>query len=149
MMFCFVFSKPAASTKTSAIGFPVVLYIDAVSCSWGCSAWERPVPIRPTFFKLTRVPLPLPLPPQGSTGPQGSLGNLGICEFLLGFLRYFYDFLWNIRVFGQNNVIFQLLQQKGCRIIYKFHQNTISGPETCKIGPKLWLQSCPDLLLTP
>ena len=40
-----------------------------------------------------------------------------------------------------------LLQQKWCRIIMSFRQITISGPETCQIEPKLWLQSCPDLLL--
>ena len=51
----------------------------------------------------------------------------------------------NIKVFCQNNVFFELLQQKPCRIIYEFRQNTISGPETCKTGPKLWLRSCPDL----
>ena len=42
-------------------------------------------------------------------------------------------------------MIFELLQQKWCRIIMSFRQNTISGPETCQIGPKLWLPSCPDL----
>ena len=31
------------------------------------------------------------------------------------------------------------------RIIMSFRQNTMFGPETCQIGPKLWLQSCPDL----
>ena len=40
---------------------------------------------------------------------------------------------------------FKFLRQKWCRIIYNFRQNTISGPETCEIGPKLWLRSCPDL----
>ena len=35
--------------------------------------------------------------------------------------------------------------KKWCRIIRSFRQNTISGPETCQIGPKLWLPSCPDL----
>ena len=63
------------------------------------------------------------------------------------FLWYFQNFSSNIKVYGQNNVIFELLQQKWCRIIMSFRQNTISGPETCQIGPKLWLQSCPDLLL--
>ena len=42
-------------------------------------------------------------------------------------------------------MIFELLRQKWRRIIYKFRQNPISGPETCQIGPKLWLRSCPDL----
>ena len=57
-----------------------------------------------------------------------------------------FENLWlNIKVFGQNNLIFELLQQKWCRIIMSFRQNTISGPETCQIGPKLWLPSCPDL----
>ena len=51
----------------------------------------------------------------------------------------------NIKVFGKHNVFFELLQQKWCRIIMSFRQNTISGPETCQIGPKFWLQSCPDL----
>ena len=26
-----------------------------------------------------------------------------------------------------------------------FRQNTIFGPETCKIGPKVWNRTCPDL----
>ena len=32
-----------------------------------------------------------------------------------------------------------------CRIIMKFGQNTISGPETYQIGPKVLIWSCPDL----
>ena len=65
------------------------------------------------------------------------------------FLGYLWDFLSNIKVFGQNNLIFELLRQKWCRIIMSFRQKPIFGPETCQIGLKLWLQSCPDLLLTP
>ena len=59
--------------------------------------------------------------PQGS--PQGSLGNPGFLCFLVflyffdfmlffGLLMYFSDFLSNINVFNENNVIFELLQQK-------------------------------------
>ena len=60
----------------------------------------------------------------------GCMGFLGkhIFNFFWGFLWYFW---WNIKVFGQNNLIFQLLQQKWCRIIMSFRQNTIFGPETC------------------
>ena len=32
--------------------------------------------------------------------------------FFSGFVKYFMDFWSNIRVFGQNNVIFELLRQK-------------------------------------
>ena len=52
------------------------------------------------------------------------------------FFEYFRDFWLNIRVFGQNNVIFELLQQKWCRIIMSFRQNTIFGPETYQIWHK-------------
>ena len=50
-----------------------------------------------------------------ATGPQGSLGNLReihILTYVLGYLRYFQDFGTNIKVFIQNNVISELLQQK-------------------------------------
>ena len=40
---------------------------------------------------------------------------------------------------------FELLQQKPCRIIYKFRQNTIFGPETCEIGPTVLIWTCPEL----
>ena len=43
----------------------------------------------------------------------------------------------NIRVFGKNNVIFEPLQQKPCRTIYRFREKTIFGSETCEIGPKV------------
>ena len=46
---------------------------------------------------------------------------------------------------GQNNMIFKLLQQKWCRIIYEFRQNTIFGSEMCEIGPEFVIWSCPDL----
>ena len=42
-------------------------------------------------------------------------------------------------------MIFELLQQKRCRIIMSFRQNTILGPETCQIGPKVVIWTCPDL----
>ena len=42
-------------------------------------------------------------------------------------------------------MIFELLGQKPCRIIYKFRQKLISGPETCEIGPKVGNRTCPDL----
>ena len=53
------------------------------------------------------------------------------------FLAYFSDFGSNIKVFGQNNVFFQLLQQKPCRIIMKFRQKPYFEHKTCEIGPKL------------
>ena len=53
------------------------------------------------------------------------------------FLAYFSDFRSNIKVFGQNNVFFQLLQQKPCRIIMKFRQKPYFEHKTCEIGPKL------------
>ena len=61
------------------------------------------------------------------------------------FFWYFRYFKSNIKVFGQNNLIFEFLQQKWCRIIMKFGQNIISGPEMCEIGPKVLIWSCPDL----
>ena len=57
----------------------------------------------------------------------------------------FWDFWLNIKVFGQNNLIVELLRQKWCRIIYKFRQKTIFGPETFEIWPKVVIWSCPDL----
>ena len=51
---------------------------------------------------------------QGSTGPQGSLGNPRKPYFYIFsyFLRYVLDFLSNINVFHKNIVISELLQQK-------------------------------------
>ena len=43
-------------------------------------------------------------------------------------------------------LFFRLLDAKPCRIIWKLPQKLCFG---AKIGPKLWLRSCPDLLLTP
>ena len=54
-------------------------------------------------------------------------------KYFPGFFKYFQDLLSNIKAFGENNVFFELLQQKPCRIIYKFRQNTISGPDTWKL----------------
>ena len=61
------------------------------------------------------------------------------------FFWVFLDLGSNIKVFNQNNLIFELLRQKWCRIIMLFRQNTIFGPETCQIGPKVWNRTCPDL----
>ena len=72
-------------------------------------------------------------------GPQGSLGNLRktyILTYFREFLRYFLDFWSNIKAFGQNNVIFELLQQKPCRISYKFHQKPSFGPIWHVSGPE-------------
>ena len=47
--------------------------------------------------------------------PQGSLRNPRkpwIVVYFPGFLGYFRDVWSNIKAFGQNNVIFELLQQK-------------------------------------
>ena len=61
------------------------------------------------------------------------------------FLMYFLNFPSNIKVFDQNNVFFELLQQKPCRIIHKFRQKLILEPETCEIGPEVGNRTCPDL----
>merc|ERR1711924_276410 len=42
-------------------------------------------------------------------------------------------------------MFFEFLQQKPCRIIYKFRQKFSFGSETCEIGPKVVIWSCPDL----
>ena len=45
-------------------------------------------------------------------------------------------------------VFFKFLQQKPCRIIYKFLQNTIkffAPEEMCEIEPKVGNRTCPDL----
>ena len=42
-------------------------------------------------------------------------------------------------------MIFELLQQKPCRIIYKFRQKPNFGPEACEIQPKVMIWSSPDL----
>ena len=57
--------------------------------------------------------------------PQETLGNPGFWDYFQGFLKCFLDFWSNIKVFGENNVIFELLQQKACRIIYKFRPKTL------------------------
>ena len=57
----------------------------------------------------------------------------------------FWNIFWNIQVLGQSNVIFSFSKKKWCRIIYKFRQNTIFGPETYEIGPKVGNRTCPDL----
>ena len=72
--------------------------------------------------------------------------NSKIIVFLPKVLRFRLYFLYfYIRVFGQNNMIFELLQQKPCRIIYKFRQNNMLGPETCEIKPTVGNRTCPDL----
>ena len=60
-------------------------------------------------------------------------------------MGYFLDIWPNIKVFDQNNAIFELLRQKWCRIIMSFRQNTIFGTETCEIGRKVVIWSFPDL----
>ena len=85
-------------------------------------------------------------PLQKST--KGSLGNprkTYILIYFSEFLVYFWDFWSNIKVFGQNNVIFVFLQQKPCRINYKFRQKPNLEPKTCKIRPKVRNRTCPDL----
>ena len=57
------------------------------------------------------------------------------------FVKVFLDFLSEIRILNQDNVIFELLQQKLCRMIYKFHQKLSFGPETCEIGLKVSTES--------
>ena len=47
--------------------------------------------------------------------------------------------------FGQNNVFFELLQQKPCRIIQKVGRKVSFGSEACEIGPKVAIWTCPDL----
>ena len=42
-------------------------------------------------------------------------------------------------------MFFELLQQKPCRIIWTFYQKPYYEPETCKIGPKVVIWTCPDL----
>ena len=66
-----------------------------------------------------------------------------LCYFLI--LKYFQDSSSNIQVFCQNNMFFELLQQKPCRIIQKFHQKPYFESETCQIGPKVGIWTCPDL----
>ena len=68
---------------------------------------------------------------QGSTGFHRATGNPRKTYFYL-FFGIFGVFLI-IKVFGQNNLIVELLRQKRCKIIRSFRQNTISGPETCRI----------------
>ena len=46
-------------------------------------------------------------------------------------------------------MFFELLHAKSCRIIWKLFQKVSFEPKACKIEQKLWLRSCPDLLLTP
>ena len=58
--------------------------------------------------------------PQGSTRLHRATGNPRKPRNFWYFWRllgYFLDFLSSIRVFGQNNVFFELLRQKPCRII--------------------------------
>ena len=55
-------------------------------------------------------------------------GSLGIPRKpIFTYLWWFFWYFWlNIKVFGQNNLIFELLRQKWCRIIMSFRQNTIN-----------------------
>ena len=76
---------------------------------------------------LVRVSIPL-----GGTGRDAD-AHVRVTTFL----AYFSDFRSNIKVFGQNNMFFQLLQQKPCRIIMKFRQKPYFEHKTCEIGPKL------------
>ena len=43
--------------------------------------------------------------------------------------------------------VFGLLDAKPYRTMMKLPPKVIFDPETCEIGPKVGLQSCPDLLL--
>ena len=52
-------------------------------------------------------------------------------------LGYFVMLDLFFKLFCLQTVFFQLLHTKPCRIIWKFRQNTILGPETCEIGPKV------------
>ena len=61
------------------------------------------------------------------------------------FFQIIFIFFELFNVFCLKNVFFELLHAKPCRIIYKFHQNTILGPETCEIGSKVGNRTCPDL----
>ena len=73
--------------------------------------------------------------------PQETLGNLILLQIF-----WIFNIFWsNIKVFGQNNMFFELLRQNPCRIMYKFRQNTIFGSETCEIGSKVGNRTCPDL----
>ena len=83
------------------------------------------------------------------TGPQGSLGNPRETYIFTYFPELFGIFCQILWLWVKKTWFLSFSGKKWCRIIYKFRQNTISGPETCQIGPKLWLRSCPDLLFTP
>ena len=48
----------------------------------------------------------------------------------------------------ENLCLFEIFDAKPCRIIWKIIKKLSLRAETCKIKPKLWLRSCPDLLLT-
>ena len=56
---------------------------------------------------------------------------------------------WFFLFVGLKTLLFGLLDAKPCRTIIKLPQKVSVGAETCEIWPKLWLRSCPDLLLTP
>ena len=86
------------------------------------------------------------------TGPQGSLGIprksyfnlfLGIPFGIFGIfgqiLRLLIKITWFLSFSSKNDA----------ESLCHFVKIPIFGPETCQIGPKLWLPSCPDLLLTP
>ena len=61
------------------------------------------------------------------------LGFPRIFGLFFGFWGYFQDFWSNIKVFNQNNVIFQLLQQKWCRIIRSFVKIPFLDPKRAKL----------------
>ena len=63
---------------------------------------------------------------------------------ILVFLWYFWG-CQILKFFGQHNVFFELLQQKQCRIIWKFRQKPNFEPKTCKAPPKVGNRTCPDL----
>ena len=136
---------------------------EGASPTLGCCCCARRVQdlsTGPTFvngFNLCQRVQPSSTNPNTSCNPQGSSTGVlhrGPYETLGNprkptIFTYFSGFLVkNIMAFGQNDVIFELLRQKWCRIIYKFRQNTILDPKHAKLDQKSEIghvRTCQDL----
>ena len=63
------------------------------------------------------------------------------------YLKYFLDFLSNIKVFNQNNVIFELLRQNDAESSRNFIKNSVLDPKRAKFNQKSLfghVQPCQD-----
>ena len=72
----------------------------------------------------------------GPTGPQGTLGNLGILHIVQDFLGMFLDFLSNIKVYGKNNVFLSFSSKNHAESSRNLVKNPILNSKHAKFDQK-------------